>query len=368
MKKILIFSHAMEIGGAERALIGLLNRLVEQAYEVDLFLMRHEGELMKFIPKQVNLLSEIPEYTCLAVPMTQVLKKKKLNILYGRLLGKLKASQYVKKHGLKPDNGVALEYSHKYVCSYMPKVNDTVYDLAISFLTPHYFVEEKVNAKKKIAWIHTDYSYIDVDVQSEKEMWRAYDYIASISDDCTRGFLSKFPELEEKIIRVDNIIPVDFIKEQAELSDVQDEMPRDGSTRILSVGRFCNAKNFDNVPDICRRIRQMGHNVKWYLIGFGPDEALIRDKIKEADMEDYVIILGKKDNPYPYMKECDFYIQPSRYEGNCVCVHEAQALGKTVIITDYSTAKSQLNDGVDGFIVPMDNENCAMGIYSLIHI
>lgn len=366
MKKILVFSHALELGGAERALLGLLQSFDYSQYEVDLFLMRHEGALMKYIPKQINLLPEIEAYTCLAVPITEVLRKKKIKVLYGRIKGKRKATNYVKKHQLEKDNGVALEYSHKYTCPYIPEINEKEYDLAISFLTPHYFVAQKVKAKKKIAWIHTDYSFVDIDIDSEEKMWNAYDSIVSISDACTEGFCSKFPELRKKIIRMDNIIPEDFVKEQADACDVSNEMPRDGSIRILSVGRFCNAKNFDNVPDICRRLVEKGLNVKWYLIGFGPDENLIWSKIKEAQMEEHVVILGKKENPYPYMKECDWYIQPSRYEGNCVCVHEAQILEKPVIITNYATAESQLEDGVDGWIVPMENDKCAQCIENIL--
>ena len=109
-----------------------------------------------------------------------------------------------------------------------------------------------------------------------------------------------------------------------------------------------------------------GLDVKWYLIGYGGDEPLIRQKIVEAGMEDRVIILGKKDNPYPYMRACDLYVQPSRYEGKAVTVREAQLLGKPVVITNYATSGSQLEDGVDGAIVPMDNAGCAAGIATLL--
>ena len=79
-------------------------------------------------------------------------------------------------------------------------------------------------------------------------------------------------------------------------------------------------------------------------------------------MEGQVIILGKKENPYPYIKACDVYVQPSRYEGNAVTVREAQMLCKPVVVTNYATASCQIQDGVDGIIVPMDNEGCAKGI------
>ena len=365
-KSILIFSHAMEIGGAERALLGLLENINYEEYDVDLFLMRHQGELYKYLPSEINILEEIPEYTCLAVPLKSVIKKGFFRVAYGRLKGKILTKNRVKDLKIPEDNGVGLEYSHKYTKKYMPCINNKQYDVAVSFLTPHYFVQEKVNAKYKVAWIHTDYSKVAVDVESESKMWNAYDRIISISNAVTESFLKAFPETVNKITVIENMMAVKTIMSQKDEFDVKDEMPDDGHIKILSIGRFCHAKNFDNVPDICSRIIESGLKIKWYLIGFGGDEQLIRNKIEEAGMQENVIILGKKENPYPYLKECDVYIQPSRYEGNAVTVHEAQLLGKPVIITDYPTAKSQLQDGVDGYIVPLDNKECSDSIIKLL--
>ncbi len=366
MKRILVFSHALELGGAERALIGMLNGFDLTKYKVDLFLMRHAGELMTDIPEGINLLPENPKYASLAVPITQVVKKLQFGVAFGRILGKFSAKKRVQKLGLPSDNGVALDFSHKYTLKYMPKVSDTEYDLAISFLTPHYFVQDKGKAKKKIAWIHTDYSAVAVDKASESLMWGRYDHIISISEAVTAGFTKTFPQLADKIIQIENVTPISIIERNSKKSDFAIDMPDDGSIKILSVGRYCVAKNFDNVPDICKRLLDMGLNVKWYIIGFGGDEELIRSKIKEFGMEERVIMLGKKDNPYPYMAKCDLYAQPSRYEGKCVSVREAQILGKPVVITNYATSSSQLNDGFDGVIVPMDNESCAKGIAELL--
>ena len=367
MKKILIVSHAMELGGAERALLGLLGCIDPSQASVDLFLLRHEGELLDLIPDFINLLPAIPAYTVLARPIVQTLKEGHLLLSAARLVGKFRAKQYDRKHGLT-ESGVAIEYSHKYTRRFMPPIQPEVeYDLAISFLTPHYFVAEKVRAKKKIAWIHTAYSVVQVNVTSELAMWSRYDSIASISDNVTETFLSVFPSLKEKIILIENILPRTLINRQADAFAVNEEMPNDGSVKLLSIGRFSNPKNFDNVPDICRRILEAGLDIKWYLIGYGGDEPLIRRKIAEAGMEDRVIILGKKENPYPYIKACDLYVQPSRYEGKAVTVREAQMLCKPVVITRYATSASQLEDGVDGVIVPMDNEGCAEGIVQLLN-
>ncbi len=363
-KHILIVSHALELGGAERSLLGLLDALDPKRVDIDLFLLRHEGELMDKIPTYVTLLPQIPAYTVLARPMKDTLKEGHFLLTAARLIGKRKAARYDAAHGYH-DSGVALEYSHKYTCPLMPPIcPETEYDLAISFLTPHYFVARKVKAKKKIAWIHTDYTVVPVDVPSETAMWGAYDHIVSISDAVTAGFATVFPDLRNKLVKIENILPAPWIRAQAE-EPVPEDMSG-GGLRLLSIGRCCTAKNFDSVPEICKQLLVQGMRVKWYLVGFGPDEALIREKIAQTHMEQSVILLGKKENPYPYLKACDLYVQPSRYEGKCVAVREAQMLGKPVVITRYATSASQLEDGVDGVIVPMDPAGCAAGIAALL--
>lgn len=365
-KKVLIFSHAMELGGAETALLGLLEKIDTTKYSVDLFLMRHEGELLKYIPDGIRLLPENPKYASLAVPFISVLKRGQFRIAFGRLKAKLLARKRVKKLGLKGDNDVELQLSHKCCLNAVPMVSDEEYDLAISFLTPHYFVAQKVLAKKKIAWIHTDYSTVEIDVDEQIAMWCEYDKIISISDSVTESFIKKFPTLSEKIELIENILPEEYILSRKDEFSAQAEMPCEDSIKLLSIGRFCTAKNFDNVPDICKRLIEKNIKVKWYLIGYGGDEQLIKDKIAEAGMQENVIVLGKKENPYPYFGACDIYVQPSRYEGKSVSVREAQIMNKPVVITDYSTSASQLEDGVDGIIVPLENEACADGIARVI--
>ena len=364
MKKILIFSHAMELGGAERALLGLLEAIDTTKYSVDLFLMRHQGELLKYIPDNVNLLPENKKYSCLAIPMKEVIRQRQFGVAFGRIKGIFAAKKRVKQLRLG-ENNITNEYSHKYTLPYLPQVNNIDYDVVISFVSPHYFAAERVKSQKKIAWIHTDYLTLSVDVDSELKMWERYDKIISISDNAMESFVKTFPTLEERVSVIENIMPMQYMSQLADEFSAKEEMPK-SEVNLLTIGRFCNAKRMDEIPQICKRIRESGIDAKWYLIGFGGDEALIRQKIAEAGAEDYVIILGKKENPYPYIKACDIYVQPSRYEGKSVAVREAQILGKPVIITNYATAASQLKDGVDGVIVPMEIDDCADGIIKVI--
>ena len=207
IRHILIFSHALELGGAERALIGLLHALDYTKAHVDLFLMRHEGELLQYIPRQVNLLPEIPQYASLATPLKNVIQKKQAGIAFGRFLGKMAAKRRERELRITSGSVIGLEYSHKYTRPFMPPVSNREYDLAVSFLTPHYFVAEKVKAKKRVAWIHTDYTKISLDQESEKAMWGRYDHIASISDAVGECFCQVFPELQDRLVKIENILP-----------------------------------------------------------------------------------------------------------------------------------------------------------------
>lgn len=367
---ILINMHYLEIGGAETALIGLLNALDPKRVDVDLFLHDHRGEMMQFVPEWVNVLPPIKEYTMLERPIKELVKRGHWLIAAARLWAKYVSKKaYKKSHSCLP-NASVFHYMAKYTTTLLPRINPNVtYDLAISFLTPHQITLQKIRACKRIAWIHTDYTKIWVDANDELPVWSKYDYIASISPDVTKTFLQTFPTLANtnKIVEIENILSPAFVRRRADIKNVEGEMSKyGGEVKLLSIGRFSEAKNYDNVPDICRRMVKEGVDVKWFIIGFGGNEQLIRRKIEEAGMQEHVIILGKRSNPYPYIKACDIYVQPSRYEGKSVTVREAQMLCKPVVVTNYPTASSQIKNGIDGVIVPMDNEGCACGLAQVI--
>ena len=385
MKRIFIAIHYLEIGGAERSLIGLLNALDYTKYKVDLFVHAHRGEFMSLIPKQVNLLPEIGSYAAIEKPMVEALKEGHVGVVGARLLAKLQYKAYKNKHHPKEGSAV-FQYVADCVTPVLPSLKKYgEYDLAISFLTPHNIVRDKVVAKKKLAWIHTDYSTIDVDVAKELPVWASYDRIFAVSEGVKETFVMTFPSLSNKVDVFENILSETFIREQSEKGIEQARLefrvPSLGENilnsqlstlNLLSVGRFTSAKNFDNVPDICKRINSQfsilnsQYRIRWFLIGYGGDEVLIRKRIEQAGMQDYCIILGKKDNPYPYMAACDVYVQPSRFEGKAVTVREAQILCKPVVIANYKTANSQVKDGIDGIIVPQSNEEMADSIVAFL--
>lgn len=379
----------MELGGAEMSLLGLLHALDPGKVDVDLFVYSHRGPLMEHIPAWVNVLPQVPAYDVFERPLKECVRRGHWGVALGRAWARVRYRWYRRRHPASGDDGAIHQYIGNCVTPFVPRINPGVtYDLCISYLNPHNFALKKVSARKRIAWIHTDYSVHDVNTALEAKVWGAFDYIVSISEDVTKAFNNSFPGLQDKIIQIENMIPGEYVQHRSNEEPADNQLFKRGGVKLLSIGRFvyqknfeniarissrlmellsigrfCHAKNYDNVPDVARRLVGQGFDdLEWYIIGYGPDEALIRSRIEQAGMQNHVFVLGRRDNPYPYLKACDVYVQPSRYEGKSITVREAQILCKPVVITDYPTASSQVTDGVDGVIVPLDNEGCARGL------
>lgn len=367
---ILILMHYMELGGAESALLGLLQSVDPVRVDVDVFLYSHRGELMEFMPSdKVHLLPEVEAYSLTEKPLSEVLKKGYWRLALARMKGRRKTKAFCERH--KQDDRPAecgTFFQQRETVRVLPKIQpDVKYDLAISFLTPHFVVLNNVRAKKKIGWIHTDYTRILIDVEAELKMWERLDYIASISEEVGNRFCEVFPSLRPKLVQIENILNADFIRRRAEERTVS--LCDDSSTVcLLTIGRFSPPKKMEDIPLICKKILDTGLHVKWFIIGYGSKEIenVVRENAQKEGVEDNVVILGKKENPYPYIKACDIYVQPSRYEGKSITVREAQILCKPVIVTNYPTAASQIQSGVDGVIVPMDVDACASEMAAFI--
>lgn len=362
-KRIFIQMHYLEIGGAEKALLGLLEAIDKERFEVDLFLNQHTGPFMNLIPKGVNLLHEIPQYAALEQPLSYAVKHKLWRSVLNKFLRKHDLSSYLKKK-----KGYDSISSHIYMereISSLPSLYYLgEYDLAISFLDPPHIVQDKVRAKTKIEWIHTDFSAIKYDAGLTYERWNRNDYIISISDAITESFLKIFPSLSSKIRVIENIISAKFVMEQSKRS-AKITAYNDGVLKLCSIGRICSIpKNFKSIPAIAKILKDKGVAFQWQIIGPGDDSEL-KQLIKYYGVETEIVLPGPQSNPYPYMANCDIYVQPSLYEGKSIAVREAQILCKPVIVTNYPTAKSQIINGVDGIICGMDNNSIAEAIIRL---
>jgi glycosyltransferase involved in cell wall biosynthesis len=361
--RILIVSAGLRIGGVERSLLGLLAALNPDKCDVTLFLHSHDGEFMLLLPRWIRLLPPEPAYACLDRPIARVLPRRP-DIALARVAAKTVTGLNARCRGIR---GALLPRSIRFCLPFLPPIPGS-YDLAASFLTPHDVVLRKTHAPRKVGWIHTDYTSMEtgVDTAFEAPAWEPLDAIIAVSDEVARTFAQAFPSARQKICVVENVLSPEFVRRQAAERDVSSEMPvTNGALRLCSVGRICHQKGFDLAAEACRRLVDLGENLKWFIVGYGPDEASLRGKVDRLGLRDHFVILGKRTNPYPYIAACDIYVQPSRYEGKAVTVREAQMLGRAVLITDYPTATSQVLHGVDGYVTPLGVDGIVQGVRAL---
>lgn len=366
-KNLLIFIYNMEIGGIERSLVNMLNNFNYEMYSIDLLICNHTGELMKHIPNEVNVLPELPQFTVFRKSILQCFKHGYHILAAVRLLTKVYGLLITRTKNYEEGSGyIQMQLSAKYLSKFLPKIKGE-YDLAISYAWPHNIVANNVIAKKKMAWVHTDFSKLEVNNKLDLLHWEEFDYIASVSDECTKSFLKIYPSLEQKVIKIENITSPNFIQTMKDKVKVFMERANNKNIIILSVGRLSYVKGYDLAIKALRKLHDSGlKHIKWYVIGYGNYEKELKEMIKTYQLEDSFILLGKKENPYPYMAQCDIYVQPSRYEGKAVTVTEAKILGKPIIITDYPTAKSQIENDIEGIICNMSVEGIANAIEKLL--
>lgn len=357
-KKILFNMYTLEIGGAEKSLLSILNTIDYSKYEVDLFLYEHSGDLINELPKQVNLLPENDIYKTLCESTKLTLKKGYFKLGTIRTVSKYIAQ--FKKIPLAYD-----QYMNSMANKVLPNI-DGNYDVAISNIWPHNLVTDKVNAKKKIGWIHTDYSNMKIDYNKDFKVLDKLDYIVSVSDNCKEVFDNIQPKLKEKSIIIENIVSSSFIKGLSEKEIIEKELFKDNKLKILTVARLHPEKGVDRVVEVCKKLNDDGMDFKWFVVGFGIQEQELLDRAKELKLDDKFYILGKKINPYPYFKKCDIYVQPSRHEGKAVAITEAKIFNKPIVITDYNSARDQINNNETGLIVNNSIDGIYKGIKELI--
>ncbi|MCK0470348.1 glycosyltransferase [Halalkalibacter sp. APA_J-10(15)] len=359
MKKVLISSFDLEIGGVERSLINLLHELNYEKLQIDLMLYRHQGDFFHLLPASPRLLPERYEYRSFRQSIGELLKSGHWLFALTRILAKVEASTYRSvESGYKQ-----MQYMWRNARVLLPKCKES-YDVAVSYLWPHDFVAFKVQADKKVAWVHTDFETVDTDVSCDLNVWKRFDFIIAVSEDCRSAFISKYPTLATKVHVCENIVSKKVITELAKEA-ISGDMIRDSRFKMVTVARLSHAKGIDRAIKVLSELRHKGYDFAWYVVGYGGDEVQLHELIQQYRMEDSFFLIGKKLNPYPYIKAADLYVQPSRYEGKAVTVTEAQILGKPVLITNYRTARSQVNEGVDGIICNQSVEGITFEIIKL---
>lgn len=362
--KLLFIMPSLSAGGGEKSLINLLSVIDYEHYEVDLFLFQHEGLFMEYIPKEVRLLPLPTSYQefsqSIFHAMISYLLRGKPKSAYDRVKYSL-----INRRNRHPS--INEQLSWRYVSSYFPYISQN-YDAAIGFLekTSNYFCVDKVHAKRKIGWIHNDYDKLGMDPMYDIKYFKRLDHIVTVSEECENVLVQRFPCQKEKISLMYNIVSPTMIQHMAEDLLEEDEQESE-VTQLLTIGRLHEQKGYEIAIQACYLLVQEGYNVRWKVIGEGEERSKLNALIESYGLQNHFQLIGLRKNPYPYIRQADIYVQTSKYEGKSIAIDEAKILNKPIVVTNFSTAKDQIENGVDGFIVEMNAIAIADGIKKLIN-
>ncbi|EJR53263.1 hypothetical protein IIM_02627 [Bacillus cereus VD107] len=365
MKKNLLFvMPSLSAGGGERSLVNLLSQINYQLYNVDLFLFHHEGIFMEYVPKEVRILPIQEKYQTFTLPLFQSIKtfvsNAEISLAYNRFL-------FFIKNRMGGNISKREQYNWKYVAQSLNQI-EKQYDVAIGFLekTSTYFCVDKVKAHKKIGWVHIDYNKLGMDPDFDALYFGKLDNIVTVSEECANVLVNKFPNKQSEINVIYNIVSPTMIHKMANQENKDVYCRKDNEIIILSIGRLHYQKGFEMAIQSCKELVDKGYKIRWNIIGEGTEREKLSDLIKINRLEGNITLLGLKSNPYPYIKQADIYVQPSRFEGKSIAIDEAKILNKPILVTNFSTAKDQIENEVNGLIVGMNSESIANGIEKLI--
>jgi glycosyltransferase involved in cell wall biosynthesis len=362
-KKLLFVNESLALAGGEKSLIALLSKLDPNKYEIDLQLFKYGKELDAFIPEHVNILPPLP--------YTQFVTKgwfKNIGTLInlstiGFFISKLTYSINIRRGAYNHPEKSQIYWK---AAANSLTVSNKKYDVAIAYAQgiPTYYVIDKTEAKRKIAWVNTNVDFPPVNKIFQKSYYKKYDVIVPVSEITKEHLNNVFPQLRSKYYTIYDMIDYAYILNMASLKTVNFNKK---IFNILTVSRLNQyMKGFDITLQVCKILKERGVIFHWYVLGEGSYREKIQEFVAVNKLESFITLLGTNSNPYPYYKSADLYVQTSRKEGFGISIAEARLLNLPVVTTRFDTVFMQMVHGKNGLVVDINATAVANAIELLM--
>lgn len=366
MKKILILIPNLNMGGAQKALVSLLNEIDRNKYAITVAVFGGE-ELIDSIPLDIEVEKWENYYDLLENKYNKSFRKDLFQACAkGEIKYCIKKIRQVINYKIKKslhEEQKAWKMVEKEI-----KVKDVDYDLCLSYMqgSATYYMVDKLKCDcPKIAMMNTDYVKAGYNKNFDERYFQRLNIIACVSTEATETLKKAFPELKEKIIKLEDVLSPQYVQKQARLKcDIQLSSHK---VTIVSCGRLAvKVKGYDLCMEAAKLLKRAGYDFCWYIIGDGPGKSWMENKIREYNLQKFVILLGTQVNPYPIINQCDIFVQSSRFEGKCLALREAKILHKAIISTNFEAVYSEIEDGVNGVIVQMNADSIFDALRTII--
>lgn len=345
MKRILFIISSFDSGGVSKSLLNLLNVIDATRYQIDLLVMNCRGELHSEIPKDIRLLDIRNFYRgwrkcAFLMRILHILRWIVSRIDYG--------------------------FGGVFLSKIFPPI-ERQYDVAVDYQGQSmlYYMVDRIRAKTKLSFFHSDYERWRYYERVDRKYYNFVDAIFTVSERCVEAMKRVFPEYSKKIMLMENISQPAVLRGKAKES-VSDPLCND-KLSILTVGHLCENKGTSLAMEAAAILKKSGLAFKWYFLGSNSNPKYYANFAKKLGIENEIVFLGMKKNPYPYISQCDIFVLPSKFEGKSVALDEAKIFRKPVVITNFSTAKDQFIDRINGSICEMSADALSDAILELVN-
>ncbi|WP_423409245.1 glycosyltransferase [Heyndrickxia sp. MSNUG] len=362
-KKVLFMVINMNVGGTEKALLNMIDVMPEEQYDITILMLEPYGGFLGSIPDGVKV-----EYVNGYSQMKDILNNPP-KIVVMNFLKQWKLLQAFYYLILFLITSISKERSLLFasLLRHYP-INQNEYDVAVAYAGPmdfiSYFIVKKIKAKKKYQWIHFDISKIGFNVKFASQFFVKFDKVFAVSEEGKKEIVNLVPTVKNNTEVFTNItIPEKIINLAKEGNGFQDNF---NGLRILTVGRLSKEKGQDLIIPVLARLKHEGFNIRWYCIGEGNGRKEYEAMIKEYDVENDFILLGSHSNPYPFMQQCDLYVQPSRHEGYCLTMAEAKCFNIPIVSTKFAGVSEHIAHEKTGLIVECNSTSIYQAVKVLL--
>lgn len=358
MKKIAFSIGYFGSGGTEVSLVNLLKKMSENKnYDITVFVEKNEGAYAADIPNNVRVVEIFKNSNFLN-------EKNEIKYLYRQKLSDKSLKEMIRIIFYKILQHIDRVKLYRAFSKETKKIEEE-FDYAVdfqgygSFRT--YYILNCIKAKNKYIFIHDERIGW---IKKVKKCFMRYDKFLCVSNSCKDIVEKEYPDVKGKVEICRNVIDIDKIEK---LSKQKRDFNYDPNVfNILTIGRLQYQKGYDLLVNIAMLLKRSNKKFKWYIIGDGMLWDEIKADIKSKSIEDCVIMLGMKKNPYPYLKECDLYVQPSRHEGYGIAIAEARILKKIVVATNLTCISEQIKNNVNGILCDFSLEDFTTNIAELM--
>ncbi len=360
MKKVIFCLQTMTLGGIEKELLAILKYFPKDEYKITILIFYSSEKSIekKFIDLGIDIINIDASENYFCSSAIRIIKNR---LKRGKVFEAIKLSiMYIFKN----------EYMATLISLDKFKKLEQEYDFAVCYHMHSpilvKYVATEIKAKFKYIWMHNDFSGTGYQPKKLKKYLIKYDKIIGCSQKVSDEFVERCPLLKDKTMKILNIIDEQEIIELSKQEICEKEFDF-SSPRLLTIARYSSQKGYFDAINACKILVDSGIEFKWYAVGWGNLRDKMSTRIKELNLQEYFILLGKKDNPYPYLANTDIYVQPSRHEGFGLTIAEAKTFKKPIVCTDFAGAREQLLNNENATIVSVgDSKAIAEAILQLL--